>query len=196
MSDFSNAESGQQIEPEERPLSTPVFRHVARVIFSTFILTFIASRVMVILIMDQKVPDFFFYVGKTHVHHLNYGIFLLSGVGAYLLFRRPSGKRLTWATIAYGIGLGLTFDEFGMWVHLGGGYWQRASLDAVVIVGAVFGFAAYAPSPLRFRAQHRLWAIFLACIVAVYVTALFLSKTHWAHQIAPWLQNLEANGPQ
>src|SRR5277367_3129641 len=151
MSDLYNAESGQQIEPEERPLSTTVFRHVARVIFATFILTFIASRVMVILIMDQKVPDFFFYVGKTHVHHLNYGIFLLSGVGAYLLFRRPSGRELQAAAVAYGIAMALTFDEFGMWLHLGGSYWQRASVDAIVVVAAVLALIGFASAMRSFE---------------------------------------------
>ena len=66
-----------------------------------------------------------------HVHHLNYGIFLLAGLGGYLLFQRPGGRALTLAGVVYGIGLALTFDEFGMWVRLGGNYWQRASLDAI-----------------------------------------------------------------
>jgi hypothetical protein len=196
MSNYTNAETEQLIEAEEHPLSTPVFRHVARVIFTTFILTFIASRVMVILIMDQKVPDFFFHVGKTHVHHLNYGIFLLSGVGAYLLFRRPSGRRLTWATIAYGIGLGLTFDEFGMWVHLGGSYWQRGSFDAVVIIGAVLGLLAFAPSPRKFRTQHWAWSILLTTVVVGFMAMIAISFTRYAHRIEPWLQNIEQNGPQ
>ena len=196
MDDFSNAESGQLIEPEERPLPTPVFRHVARVIFSTFILTFIASRVMVILIMSHKVPDFFFHVGQTHVHHLNYGIFMLSGVGAYLLFRRPSGGRLTWATIAYGIGLGLTFDEFGMWVHLGGSYWQRASFDAVVTIGATLGLLAFAPSPRKFRTEHWFWSIVLTVIVFGFIAMIGISLTRYAHRIAPWLQTIETSGPQ
>jgi xanthine/uracil permease len=196
MSDLINAETEQPIEPEERPLSTPVFRHVARVIFTTFILTFIASRVMVILIMDQKVPDFFFHVGKTHVHHLNYGIFILSGVGAYLLFRRPSGRHLTWATLAYGIGLGLTFDEFGMWVHLGGSYWQGASYDAVVIIAAALGLLAYAPSPSRFRTQHWVWSIFMFVLVATFVVMIGVSLTSYAKRIQPWLQYIETRGPQ
>ena len=39
-----------------------------------------------ILIMTKKVPDLFMHMSGTHVHHLNYGIFLLSAVGALLLF--------------------------------------------------------------------------------------------------------------
>ena len=32
-------------------------------------------------------PDLYLFLGQTHIHHLNYGIFLLSGVGAYLLLK-------------------------------------------------------------------------------------------------------------
>jgi len=192
----TNSETGEPIGAEESPLPTHVFRHVARVVLATFILTFIASRVMVILIMDQKVPDFFFHVGKTHVHHLNYGIFTLSGVGAYLLFRRPSGKHLTYATIVYGIGLGLTFDEFGMWVHLGGSYWQGTSLDAVVIIAAALGLIAYAPSLKRFRTTHWVWTVFLSVLVIGVIALLGLSLSREARRIAPWLQKIETSGPQ
>jgi hypothetical protein len=196
MTDSTNAETNQTIEPEENPLSTHVFRHVARVVLATFVLTFIASRIMVILIWTKKVPDLFFHVGKTHVHHLNYGIFTLSGVGAYLLFRRPSGKRLTWATIVYGIGLGLTFDEFGMWVHLGGSYWQGASFDAVVIIAAALGLIAYAPSLKRFRTNHWVWTAVLTLLVIGAVFLIGLSVTHLADKWLPWLQEIETNGPQ
>jgi hypothetical protein len=34
--------------------------------------------------------------------------------------------------------MALTFDEFGMWLHLGGSYWQRASFDAVIVLLGVF----------------------------------------------------------
>jgi hypothetical protein len=196
MEQRTNAETEQLTDAEEHPLSTPVFRHVARVVLATFVLTFIASRVMVILIMDNKVPDLFFHVGKTHVHHLNYGIFTLSGVGAYLLFRRPSGNRLTWATIFYGIGLGLTFDEFGMWVHLGGSYWQGASFDAVVIIAAALGLIAYAPSLSRFRTSHWLWTLLLTATVITAIIMLGLSVTHLADRWAPWLHSIENTGPQ
>jgi hypothetical protein len=33
--------------------------------------------------------------------------------------------------------MALTFDEFGMWLHLGGSYWQRASIDASIVVAAL-----------------------------------------------------------
>ena len=183
--------------PTERPLGVPQFRHVARVVLATFILTFVASRAMVVLIMARKVPDFYFHAAGTHVHHLNYGIFLLSGVGAYLLVRRPSGGRpLTWAAVAYGVGLGLTFDEFGMWVHLGGSYWQAASFDAVVVIAAGLGLAAYAPSFRRYKTEHYAWTLVLTVTVVAFVVVLGVSVSRYAKVLGPWLHAIEATGPQ
>lgn len=136
---------------------------VARLALLTFLLVFAAARALVYLIMARRAPDLFLHVGGTHVHHLNYGIFLLSGVGAYLLFRRPEGRALGAAAVAYGAGLALTFDEFGMWLHLGGPYWQRASFDAVTVIAALLGLLAAAPTLKRFNWRH--W-LATACIVA------------------------------
>ncbi|MEI9960288.1 MAG: hypothetical protein WDM76_03900 [Limisphaerales bacterium] len=65
--------------------------HLARIVLCWFLLTFLASRIMVLLIMTRRVPDFYLHVGGNHVHHLNYGIFLLSIVGGLLLFSSPRG---------------------------------------------------------------------------------------------------------
>src|SRR5476649_2190331 len=124
-------------------------RHLARIVFTTFLLTFIASRVLVILIMARKIPDFFLHMGGTHVHHLNYGIFTLSAVGGVLLFMDLTDGQRTLCAILYGFGMALTFDEFGMWLHLGGSYWQRASFDAIIVLLGLFGVIAFAPTLAR-----------------------------------------------
>ena len=60
-------------------MNVPLFtRHLARLTFVAFLLTFIAARTLVILIMTRKVPDLYVHLGGTHVHHLNCGIFLLA----------------------------------------------------------------------------------------------------------------------
>jgi hypothetical protein len=46
-----------------------------RALFS-FILTFVLARVSVFLIMSGQIPNLYLFLGRTHVHHLNYGIFL------------------------------------------------------------------------------------------------------------------------
>src|SRR5215510_866717 len=69
--------------------STSAFHRRARWILTSFLFTFMAARITVFLIASRRIPDIYLHFGGTHVHHLNYGILLLSGVGAYL--RRPVG---------------------------------------------------------------------------------------------------------
>ena len=109
-----------------------------------FIITFIAARIVVLLIMSNRMPNLYFFMHGTHVHHLNYGIFLLAGVAAYMLFSARCDKDLKRAALGYGVAMALTFDEFGMWLHLGGSYWQRASVDAVIVVAAVLALIGFA----------------------------------------------------
>lgn len=70
-----------------------------------------------------------------HLHHLVWGIVLMALCG-FLGFAIP--LQAPWwhiVAIGFGIGVGLTLDEFALWVHLEDVYWTeqgRASLDAVV----------------------------------------------------------------
>ncbi len=160
-----------------------------------FLLTFLISRILVLLIMSRRIPDFFLHVGQTHVHHLNYGIFLLSGIGAYLLFARPTGRRLNLCAVIYAIGLGLTFDEFGMWLHLGGGYWQRASYDAVVIIAALLGLVVVAPTIKKFHAKHWLLGVLLLLLIAWFLWLVNDAIIHFDKRLGPKLQQLENQGP-
>ncbi|MBA2435077.1 MAG: hypothetical protein H0V54_08370, partial [Chthoniobacterales bacterium] len=68
--------------------------------------------------------------------------------------QKPSARLRKICALLYGVGMGLTFDEFGMWLHLGGGYWQRASFDAVIVLLSLFGVLAFAPSFRRMRSYH------------------------------------------
>ncbi len=160
-----------------------------------FALTFILSRVVVFLIMARKIPNLFFFVRGVHVHHLNYGIFLLAAVAGYLLLVRPSGKAGERAALAYGVAMGLTFDEFGMWLHLGGPYWQRISFDAVVTIAALFGLIVYAPDLRRLRPHHWTAAIALLLILVTFIVVLTFSMRFANRHISPILQNIEAAGP-
>jgi hypothetical protein len=175
---------------------TATSRHLARVVFTTFLLTFIASRVLVILIMARRVPDLFFHMGGTHVHHLNYGIFILSALGAILLFLPLSARQRIWCAVAYGFGMALTFDEFGMWLHLGGGYWQRASFDAVIVILGLFGMLGFAPSLNRMRAHHWITGAGTIIVVVLFYVLLFKSVSYVDRKEGARLEQLDQNGPQ
>jgi len=171
-------------------------RHLARLVFTTFLLTFIASRILVILIMTKEIPDLFLHVGGTHVHHLNYGIFLLSIVGGVLLFTPATDTSRKWLSVAYGFGMALTFDEFGMWVHLGGSYWQRASFDAIIVVLSLFAVIAFAPKLERMRSHHWATAGVMLVAVATFYWMLFQSMKVAEKHVAPRLHTIEESGPQ
>src|ERR1700674_2964672 len=52
-----------------------------------------------------------------HVHHYVFGIFFLSFAGyVSMIFRGP--RATFFIALLYGWGLGLTFDEFGIWLNL------------------------------------------------------------------------------
>jgi hypothetical protein len=170
-------------------------RHLARLAFISFLLTFIASRTLVILIMTRRMPDLFMHMGGTHVHHLNYGIFLLSAVGGALLFAQIDPKQRGWCAVIYGIAMALTFDEFGMWLHLGGSYWQRASFDAIVVVLSLLGLLAFLPRWNQLGRRHYFaGGIVLIAITAFYIL-LFKSLDHANDKLMPRLLKIEQNGP-
>ena len=180
----------------EKEIAVRQRHRIERLVLATFIFTFVTARILVIFIMAGKLPpQLFFHVKGTHVHHLNYGIFLLSFSGAVLLFVRPCGHWLSLVAIIYAIGLGLTFDEFGMWLHLGGPYWQGTSYDAVVTIAALLALIAYGSTIRKWRPKHFITLIALIAVLGIFSYVLYKSM-HWAHnRYAPELYELEENGP-
>jgi hypothetical protein len=162
-----------------------------RALFS-FIVTFVLSRVFVFLIMSKEIPNLYFFLQGTHVHHLNYGIFLMAAVCGYSVFRRPTGRAAEITALLYGVAMGLTFDEFGMWLHLGGSYWQRASVDAVIVVAALFGLVAFARSLEKFEARH-FWAFAVLLVVLIgFGIVIYTAGNRIGDVMGPTLHDLEA----
>jgi lysyl-tRNA synthetase class 2 len=74
-------------------------------------------------------------VGGTHVHHLVWGILLTLVVGYSAIAFAPGPPLREVLAILFGVGAGLTLDEFALWLHLKDVYWAkegRASIDAVI----------------------------------------------------------------
>jgi hypothetical protein len=164
---------------------------LARMALFSFISMFIVARVVVFLIMSDSMPRLYFFAHGTHVHHLNYGIFLLAAVCGYSVFRRPTGRKAEITALVYGAAMGLTFDEFGMWLHLGGSYWQRASVDGVIVVAALFGFVAFARSVKRFESHHRWACIILLILLAGFGIVIYMAGQRIGDEMGPTLYNLE-----
>jgi len=164
---------------------------LARLALFGFILTFIAARTVVLLIMSHRMPNLYFFLRGTHVHHLNYGIFLLAGVGAFLLFSIRGPRDLRIAALAYGVAMALTFDEFGMWLHLGGSYWQRASVDAIIVVAAVLGLIAFAAAIRNFESRHVKASIAILFALIGFGVVLYDTSVQIGRVAGPRLEALE-----
>jgi hypothetical protein len=82
-----------------------------------------------------------------HIHHMVWGILALTGCGYAGLLQTDLRWRRRMAPL-YGAGVALTYDEFALWLHLEDDYWSkqgRDSVDAVVLLSALFGVAAASP---------------------------------------------------
>jgi hypothetical protein len=87
--------------------------------------------------------------------------------------------------------MALTFDEFGMWLHLGGSYWQRASVDAIVVVAAAFALIAYATAIRKFEARHLKAAIILLAALIGFGVVLYDASLRIGRIEGPRLEALE-----
>jgi hypothetical protein len=81
-------------------------------------------------------------VGGTHVHHLVWGIVLMLVLGYVTIAFEPGAPWRELLAVGFGIGMGLTLDEFALWLDLRDVYWLpegRKSIDAVIVAAAVGG---------------------------------------------------------
>ena len=75
-----------------------------------------------------------------HIHHLVWGILLLLSMGYVGLSVDLGDPWYELVALAFGIGMGLTLDEFALWLNLEDVYWQekgRQSIDAVIVTTAL-----------------------------------------------------------
>jgi hypothetical protein len=113
-------------------------RGTAFLVLSAFLITFVFIRTSARLIRNPNVTWWPGNVesGGLHIHHLVWGICLVLMAG-FLGFAADL-NRPWWhlAAIAFGVGAGLTIDEFALWLYLRDVYWSqqgRLSVDAAVI---------------------------------------------------------------
>lgn len=90
-------------------------------------------------------------VGSTHVHHLVWGILILLAFGYVGVVIQPPSPWHELVAVVFGMGTGLTLDEFALWLELKDVYWEkdgRRSIDAVIVATcfsgvALIGFSAW-----------------------------------------------------
>src|SRR6185312_7600766 len=118
-----------------------------------FIGSFAFIRMSTRLMRSPKVP---WWPGSivsdsgVHLHHLVFGIvtMMVAGAGGFAAFGNSPWTEI--CAFAFGIGAGLTIDEFDLWVYLDDVYWAkegRSSIDATVIAAALMGMIVIGVNP-------------------------------------------------
>ena len=80
--------------------------------------------------------------GGLHIHHLVFGIvfMMIAGFGAFVI--QPDSPWFEILAGVFGVGMGLTLDEFALWLYLDDVYWAeegRRSVDAVIFAAIIAG---------------------------------------------------------
>lgn len=109
------------------------------VLLAAFLLAFIFIRTSARMNRSQR---FSWWPGSVktgsgvHLHHLVWGIVLMMVAGFVNFAWDPGSPLNEFLAGLFGVGVGLTLDEFALWVYLRDVYWAeegRSSFDAVVI---------------------------------------------------------------
>jgi hypothetical protein len=127
------------------------------VLLAAFLASFLFIRTSARLIRSPKVP---WWPGSVvtdsglHLHHLVWGIVLLLVFGflGFVTNLGSPGRELLAA--GFGIGAGLTMDEFALWIHLRDVYWAeegRSSFTAVIVALVLGGLVVLGVAPLDLR---------------------------------------------
>jgi hypothetical protein len=90
-------------------------------------------------------------VGGTHIHHLVWGIIVLMLSGYLSIALEPDSPWKEIFACLFGVGMGLTLDEFALWLNLEDVYWSekgRRSIDAVIVAAGFGGLLLVGASAL------------------------------------------------
>lgn len=124
--------------------------------------TFLATRVVTRRIRAGARGLKNWHIGGVHVHHQVLGIVAMLVSGSLEFAYHPSAPWNDLLGAMFGVGVGLTLDEFALWLHLDDVYWTpqgRKSIDAVFVAVVVTAVLLIGISPLDISGhQHELFA--------------------------------------
>ena len=154
-----------------------------------FIGSFAFIRMSTRLMRSPKVPWWPGSVstGGVHVHHLVFGIIAMMIAGTLGFAAAGHSPTTEICALLFGIGIGLTIDEFALWVYLDDVYWAeegRSSIDATVIAAALMGLVVLGVNPLDTGTESEGWlALIVSGLLLVLVVSICFFKGRRLHGI-------------
>jgi hypothetical protein len=149
------------------------------ILLATMALSFLAIRTSARLMRSDKVPWWPGSIqteGGLHVHHLVFGIVMML-IGGFLLALDPGSPWLEIFAAIFGIGAGLTLDEFALWLHLEDVYWSeegRRSVDALIVAILVAGLVLMGFVPIS--TDDTIPAAIVSVLVVFAISAIAILK--------------------
>ena len=122
--------------------------------------------------------------GGVHVHHLVFGIVLMMIAGTLSFAGFAVSPIYELCALAFGVGIGLTIDEFALWLYLDDVYWSdrgRQSVDALVVAVASMGLILLGVRPFDIDDASALDLV--ASIVAALVTLICVVVCVFKHRL-------------
>jgi hypothetical protein len=154
-----------------------------------FLLSFAFIRMSTRLMRSPKVP---WWPGSivsdsgVHLHHLVFGIvtMMAAGAGGFAAFGNSPWTEI--CAFAFGIGAGLTIDEFALWVYLDDVYWAkegRSSIDATVIAAALMLLAllGFTPFTIEEGSVEAILGTALSALLVFVLVAICFAKGRIMH---------------
>jgi hypothetical protein len=155
-----------------------------------FILSFAFIRMSTRLMRSPKVP---WWPGSVvsesgvHLHHLVFGIVAMMIAGTLGFAVHGESPYAEICGFFFGVGAGLTIDEFALWVYLDDVYWAeegRSSIDATVIAAAAMGLVVVGVNPLDLGSESEGTAAVIASgFLLVLMVAICFLKGRRLHGI-------------
>jgi hypothetical protein len=147
-----------------------------------FLCSWVFIRTSARLMRSPKVP---WWPGSVetksglHIHHLVWGIVTVLVTGFLGFSLQPPSPWLEILAVLFGVGMGLTLDEFALWLHLQDVYWSqqgRQSVDAVVITMTLGALVVVGVSPLDVGDAGSTVSIAVAVAIQVFIAGLCILK--------------------
>jgi hypothetical protein len=154
-------------------------------VLAGFILSFAFIRMSTRIMRSPRIswwPGSVVSDGGVHLHHLVFGIVAMMIGGTLGFAALGHSPYVEICALVFGVGAGLTIDEFALWVYLDDVYWAeegRSSIDATVIAAAGMLLLLLGFSPFSFdtsSVEQTIGSILGAAAVFGLVAACFAKQ--------------------
>lgn len=122
----------------------------------------------------------------VHLHHLVWGISLMIAAGTISFAGFATTPVYEICAAFFGIGVGLTIDEFALWVHLDDVYWARegrASIDAAIIVAVLMVLALIGLRPFELEGDLGIVSVLTTVLLLLALSTLAIAKGRLFHAV-------------